>query len=200
MSCDDAKAVQFRQHAIEHDDVEAVGACALIIFATVARDGRLMSACTKTRGDEPCAVPSSSSLIPPEFSCRRLSRMNAEPSNALARGRRWRDEQPRTTLQRRPSETWSPAYAAADGDITKTSCTGRPDLDATRRPFALRPGTKASPSLDPVTNPEQTAFGGIRLSGRAAHTATARRGLSADERYGEARRGRPRPRVMGPVR
>src|SRR3984957_2850782 len=32
-------------------------------------------------------------------------------------------------------------------------------------------------------------FGGIRLSGRAAHTATARRGLSADERSGEARRG-----------
>ena len=26
-----------------------------LAFATVARDGRLMSTCTKTRGDEPCS-------------------------------------------------------------------------------------------------------------------------------------------------
>ena len=49
---DDAEAVQFRQHAVEHDDVEAVGACALIAFATVARDRRLMSSRTEARRDE----------------------------------------------------------------------------------------------------------------------------------------------------
>src|SRR5271168_4162136 len=94
----------------------------------------------------------------------------------------------RTTLQRRPSETWSPAHAAADGDITKTY-TGRPDSDAARRPFVLRPGTKGRPVSIRSRIRNKQPFAGIRLSGRAAHTATARRGLSADERSGEARRG-----------
>src|SRR5208283_1865279 len=47
------ETVEFRQHAVEHDDVEAIGACALIAFPAVARDGRLMSSCSKARRDEP---------------------------------------------------------------------------------------------------------------------------------------------------
>jgi hypothetical protein len=46
-----------------------------------------------------------------------------------------------------------------------------------------------TPSLDPVTNPEQTAIWRNTSPRRAAHTATARRGLSANERSGEPRRG-----------
>ena len=49
---DDAEAVEFRQHAIEHDDVEAIGARALITLAAVAARRSAHALARKTRRDE----------------------------------------------------------------------------------------------------------------------------------------------------
>ena len=59
----------------------------------------------------------------------------------------------RTTLQRRPSETWSPTHAAADGDITKLISGAR--FGRGPKAFCPEAWDQRSPSLDPVTNPEQ---------------------------------------------
>ena len=43
---DDAEAVEFRQHPIEHNHVEAIDACPLVAFPTVVRHHRLMTVFT----------------------------------------------------------------------------------------------------------------------------------------------------------
>jgi hypothetical protein len=49
----DAKTVELRQHAVKHDDVEALGARAFVTLPAVARDRRLMTARKQARRNEP---------------------------------------------------------------------------------------------------------------------------------------------------
>jgi hypothetical protein len=64
----DAMAIEFRQHAIEHSDVRAIGACALLAFPTGTHDRWLMSSLRKARAiihEVPIVLLDRGTLTPP---------------------------------------------------------------------------------------------------------------------------------------